>query len=203
MNQMTTLLIATRNRDKGREVQEMLGDLGVSIKTLEDFPQVGEIEEDADTLEGNALKKAKEAYRATGLPTIADDTGLEVGYLNGEPGVYSARYAGSRATYAENCAKLLKRLRGVPPRRRNARFRSVIAFSSGEGRTRVVEGICSGVITEAPRGQNGFGYDPVFLPTGHSATFGEMSPEQKNRVSHRARAIAELRTILPSLLAET
>jgi XTP/dITP diphosphohydrolase len=200
---MKTLLIATRNRDKAREFQEMLGDLDVIIKTLDDFQQVGEIDEDADTLEGNALKKAREAYRLTGVPSVADDTGLEVGYLNGEPGVYSARYAGPGATYDDNCAKLLRHLRGVPPRRRNARFRCVIAFIPNEGTTRLVDGVCRGVITETPKGQNGFGYDPVFLPIGHGSTFGEMTLEEKNTVSHRARAIAELRRVLPAVLAET
>jgi len=198
---MTTLLLATRNPDKTREFQEMLGDLSVAIKTLEDFQQVGEIYEDADSLEGNALKKAREAYHATGVPSIADDTGLEVGYLNGAPGVYSARYAGPRATYADNCEKLLRDMRGVPPRRRAARFRCVIAFVKEEGQFRLVEGVCRGVITEAPRGESGFGYDPVFLPIGQGATFGEMVPDEKNAVSHRARAIAELRRILPALLA--
>jgi XTP/dITP diphosphohydrolase len=200
---MTILLIATRNRDKAHEFREMLGDLSVTIKTLDDFPQVGEVDEDADTLEGNALKKAREAHRATGVPSIADDTGLEVGYLNGAPGVYSARYAGPRATYGDNCAKLLRNMRGVPPRRRGARFRCVIAFVREEGKSRLVDGICRGVITEAPKGQNGFGYDPVFLPLGHTATFGEMTPDEKNGVSHRARAIAELRRILPALLGQT
>ena len=197
---MPSILIATRNRDKAREFQELLSDWPIVIKTLDDFQHVGEIEEDADSLEGNALKKAREAYRATGVPAIADDTGLEVGYLNGAPGVHSARYAGPRATYADNCKKLLREMRGVPPRRRGARFRCVIAFVQGEEEFRLMEGICRGVITEAPRGKNGFGYDPVFLPTRRRATFGEMTPAEKNAVSHRALAIAELRKMLPALL---
>jgi len=197
---MPSILIATRNRDKAREFQELLSDWPIVIKTLDDFQHVGEIEEDADSLEGNALKKAREAYRATGVPAIADDTGLEVGYLNGAPGVHSARYAGPRATYADNCKKLLREMRGVPPRRRGARFRCVIAFVQGEEEFRLMEGICRGVITEAPRGKNGFGYDPVFLPTRRRATFGEMTPAEKNAVSHRALAIAELRKMLPTLL---
>ncbi len=197
---MPSILIATRNRDKAREFQELLSDLPVAIKTLDNFQHVEEIEEDADSLEGNALKKAREAYRATGVPAIADDTGLEVGYLNGAPGVHSARYAGPRATYTDNCKKLLREMRGVPPRRRGARFRCVIAFVQGEEEFRLVEGICRGVITEAPRGKNGFGYDPVFLPTRRRATFGEMTPAEKNAVSHRALAIAKLRKMLPALL---
>ena len=111
---------------------------------------------------------------------MADDTGLEVGYLNDAPGVYSSRYAGPQASYAENCDLLLRRLRGVPPRRRMARFRSVIAFIPHEGSEELLEGVVRGVITEAPRGAQGFGYDPVFLPEGHHRTFGEMTPDEKN-----------------------
>jgi len=198
---MASLLVATNNRHKAEEIEALLRELSVSVKTLSDFPQVGTIEENAATLEGNALKKAREAFRATALPTIADDTGLEVGYLNDAPGVYSSRYAGPQASYAENCTLLLRRLRGVPPRRRMARFRSVIAFISREGKEDLVEGIVRGVILEAPRGGQGFGYDPVFLPEGHDCTFAEMSLEEKNRISHRAMALARLKPLLVASLS--
>lgn len=198
---MASLLVATNNRHKAEEIEALLRELSVSVKTLSDFPQVGTIEENAATLEGNALKKAREAFRATALPTIADDTGLEVGYLNDAPGVYSSRYAGPQASYAENCTLLLRRLRGVPPRRRMARFRSVIAFISREGKEDLVEGIVRGVILESPRGGQGFGYDPVFLPEGHDRTFAEMSLEEKNQISHRALALARLKPLLISSLA--
>jgi len=198
---MTSLLVATNNRHKADEIQAILREISVSVKTLLDFPQLGPTEEDAATLEGNALKKAREAFRATAVPTIADDTGLEVGYLNDAPGVYSSRYAGPQASYAENCALLLERLRGVPPRRRMARFRSVIAFISREGKEELVEGIVRGVILESPRGGQGFGYDPVFLPEGHDRTFAEMSLEEKNQISHRALALARLKPLLISSLA--
>jgi XTP/dITP diphosphohydrolase len=197
---METLLVATNNRHKAEEIQDLLRDLAISVKTLRDFPVVGAIEEDAATLEGNALKKARQAFRATSLPTIADDTGLEVGYLNGAPGVYSSRFAGPQASYADNCALLLQRLRGVPPRRRMARFRSVIAFIPREGSAQLVEGIVRGVILETPRGTQGFGYDPLFLPQGYDRTFAEMPLDEKNRISHRALALARLKPVLAEAL---
>ena len=191
---MTTLLVATGNRHKADEIRALLAT--VHVRTLEEFPQVGAIEEDQPTLEGNALKKARQAFRVTSIPTIADDTGLEVGYLNDEPGVFSSRYAGPGATYADNVRLLLRRLRGVPPRRRMARFRTVIAFIPGPGREQLVEGIVRGVIAEEPRGTGGFGYDPVFIPEGHTRTFAEMTLEEKNRVSHRAMALGRLKPLL-------
>lgn len=192
----TQLLIATRNRHKAAEFQDMVRDLGISIITLHDVPSAGEIDEDADTLEGNAVKKAREAFRLTGMPSIGDDTGLEVHYLNDEPGVFSSRYAGPGATYADNCRKLLKNLRGVPPRRRAARFRCVLAFVPSMNAVEVVDGECRGTIVEAPRGNNGFGYDPVFLPAGHSRTFAEMDPALKNTISHRALAFQRMKAVL-------
>lgn len=197
---MAALLVATNNPHKAEEIRSLLQDLSVTISTLADFPQVGPIEEDAPTLEGNALKKARQSFRATGIMTVADDTGLEVGYLNDAPGVYSSRYAGPGASYADNCALLLKRLRGVPPRRRMARFRSVIAFLREDGSEELVEGIVRGTILEAPRGHQGFGYDPVFLPDGYVRTFAEMTLEEKNQISHRARALANLKPLLAASL---
>lgn len=193
---MSDLLIATRNRDKAREFAALLGDLPVSIRTLNDVDGVPDIVEDADTLEGNAIKKARMAFERTGFPSVADDTGLEVGYLQGAPGVYSSRYAGPGATYADNVRKLVRALKGVPPRRRNARFRCVIAFVASGGVLEVVEGACPGLILEAPRGSGGFGYDPVFLPDGHQNTFAEMDLATKNSLSHRARAALAMRPIL-------
>ena len=127
---------------------------------------------------------------------MADDTGLEVGYLQGAPGVYSSRYAGPGASYADNVRKLIGALKGVPPRRRNARFRCVMAFVSSSGVLEVVEGSCPGSIIEAPRGNGGFGYDPVFLPDGHRQTFAEMDLATKNELSHRARAALAMRPVL-------
>jgi len=178
----------------------MLDDLGVVIATLDGYLQVGEIIEDADTLCGNALKKAREVFRLTGVPSLADDTGLEVHYLNDAPGVFSSRYAGPGATYHDNVQKLLRSMRGVPERRRAALFRCVLAFVAAEGKEEIVEGVCRGAIIEVPRGTNGFGYDPVFLPDGYQTTFAEMDLAVKNRVSHRGLAIQELKKILPRYL---
>jgi XTP/dITP diphosphohydrolase len=186
---MKQLLLATNNKHKAEEFKVLLGDLGVEILTLDRFPAIGEVVEDAETIEGNAEKKAEEVFRATNLPTLADDSGLEVHYLDREPGVYSSRYAGPDATYASNCRKLLLKLRGVPPRRRSARFRCVLCFIAPDGVRNTEEGICRGTIIESPRGTGGFGYDPVFLPDGQSKTLAEMTPEEKNSLSHRARAV--------------
>jgi XTP/dITP diphosphohydrolase len=190
------ILLASQNRNKAEEFRELLRGLPVELLTLEAFPQVGPIEEDAPTLEGNALKKAREVFRQTGIPALADDTGLEVRYLNDAPGVFSSRFAGPGATYAENVRKLLQTMRGVPPRRRGARFRAVLAFIPAAGREEIAEGIVNGVILESPRGAGGFGYDPVFLPHGHSRTYAEMDLAEKNQVSHRARAMERMKEIL-------
>ncbi|HXX62620.1 MAG TPA: RdgB/HAM1 family non-canonical purine NTP pyrophosphatase [Bacteroidota bacterium] len=193
---MKKLVVATHNRDKTREFSELLSDLGVEVLTLDAFPTVGQIVEDAPTLEGNALLKANAVHRASGLPSLADDTGLEVYYLNGEPGVFSSRYSGVGATYAQNVAKLLTRMRGVPPRRRAARFRCVLAFASASGSPVTVEGICPGQITERARGVNGFGYDPIFLPDGQHLTLAQMDIVLKNTLSHRALAMQQIKPFL-------
>ena len=190
------ILLATHNRDKAREFEGILGDLGIELLTLDAFPLVGPIQEDGLTLEENALKKAVEVQRQTGLPSLADDTGLEVSYLNDAPGVYSSRFAGPGASYADNVQKLLASLRGVPPRRRGARFRTVLAFVPAPGQHELAEGTVHGVITESARGAGGFGYDPVFLPDGFTETFAEMTMQTKNSISHRARAGARMKDIL-------
>jgi XTP/dITP diphosphohydrolase len=186
------LLLATHNTDKAQEFESLLTGLGVGVLTLEAFPSIGPIEENAGTLEGNALVKAEAVFRATGLPSLADDTGLEVHYLNGAPGVMSARYAGEGATYAENVALLLRNLRGVPERRRASRFRCVLAFIVPGMPPLTEEGICRGRILERPRGEGGFGYDSVFLPVDETESFAEMPPARKNALSHRGRAIGRM-----------
>ncbi|MBP1649777.1 MAG: Non-canonical purine pyrophosphatase [Bacteroidetes bacterium] len=197
---MSKLLLATRNKHKAEELQAMLNDLGLEVVTLDAYPQVGEILEDAGTIEGNALKKAKEVFGLIGVPAIADDTGLEVFYLNKAPGVYSSRYAGPDATYADNCRKLLGSMKGVPPRRRGAQFRCVLAFVAPGMAPILEEGICRGSITEEPHGEGGFGYDPVFLPDGYTQTFAEMLPDVKNTISHRSVALQKMKDTLKSHL---
>jgi XTP/dITP diphosphohydrolase len=194
------LVLATHNKHKAEELQAMLKDLGVEVLTLDAFPQVAEIVEDAETIEGNAIKKAKEVSELTGLPAMADDTGLEVFYLNKAPGVYSSRYAGPGATYADNCRKLLATLKGVPPRRRGAQFRCVLALVAQGMSPILEEGICRGTIIESPRGEGGFGYDPIFLPDGYMQTFAEMPLDVKNGLSHRGRALQKMREKLESRL---
>jgi XTP/dITP diphosphohydrolase len=190
------LVLATHNLDKTKELLPYLADLDVDILTLDQFPQIGPIAETARTLEGNAALKAEAVYKSTGLPSLSDDTGLEVYYLNGAPGVHSSRFAGEEATYADNVRKLLKAMRGVPQRRRAARFRTVMSFlAPGRGLVSV-EGICRGSILENPAGKAGFGYDPVFLPDGQSLTFAQLSTEEKNGFSHRGRALVAIRPIL-------
>lgn len=195
------ILLATRNPDKVRELAALLGDLGIRIRTLADFPTAPEVEEDGTTCEANALKKARETASATGLPSVADDTGLEVDALGGRPGVFAARYAGANATYEDNCRKLLKELAGVPPARRTARFITVAALAMPGGHTRVATGTLGGVIAEACAGSQGFGYDPLFFVPELGRTLAELTAEEKNRISHRAKAFRSMADILRPLAA--
>lgn len=193
------LVLATRNPDKGRELDAMLGDLGIRIRTMAEFPGAPDVVEDGATCRENAVKKAVSAQRFTGLTAIADDTGLEVAELGGRPGVHAARYAGEKATYADNCRKLLTELAGVPPERRGARFVTVAAIAYPDGRVEVTEGVLEGRITEAQQGTGGFGYDPVFFVPEMGRTLAELSPVEKNQISHRARAFQSAKKLLRSM----
>jgi XTP/dITP diphosphohydrolase len=197
---MKQLLLATNNSNKITELRSLLADVPAELLTIDRFPQVTLPTEDKDTLEENAVKKAEEVYRQTRIPTLADDSGLEVEYLNNAPGVYSSRYAGPGATYADNCKRLLWELRGLPPRRRGARFRCVIAFVTGDGGTESAEGDCTGSIIETARGANRFGYAPIFVPAGQPLTLAEMDPDFKNKLSHRGKAIQNIRPTLLKFL---
>ena len=190
------LVLATRNRHKGEELAALLGDLGITIRTLDEFPDAPEVVEDGDTCEANAVKKARAIADFTGLPAVADDTGLEVDALGGRPGVYAARYAGEDATYEDNCRKLLRELMGVPREQRTARFLTVAAIALPSAGTRVAQGTLDGVITEEASGTLGFGYDPVFLIPALGKTLAQLSADQKNTISHRAKAFAKMREIL-------
>jgi len=184
------LVIATRNRGKSSEIRRVLRDFPVQVKDLNDFGPLPEPVEDGATFEENAYKKAGFTAKVLGLPALADDSGLEVEALGSEPGVYSARYAGPAATDAENNLKLLDAMRGVENRK--ARFRCVLSLAVPSGPALTYEAFCEGVIVDSPRGENGFGYDPLFLYPPLGKTFAEMSGEEKLSVSHRGRALKEL-----------
>ncbi|MBT8042083.1 MAG: XTP/dITP diphosphatase [Kiritimatiellales bacterium] len=181
------LIIATRNAHKLEEIRSIFNFQELEVLSAFDFPDIPDVVEDRDTLEGNAVKKAVEIAQATGCWALADDSGLEVEALGGAPGVYSARYAGEECSYADNNEKLLRELSGKESR--SARFRTVIALSDPGGSAQTVDGECPGVIIEELRGENGFGYDPLFVPDGYSETFAELDSEVKNRISHRAQAL--------------
>jgi len=192
---MKQIVLATRNSHKIRELKFLLNGLPLEVLTLKDFPQIGPLVEDGSTFEENALRKARQVFQQTNLATLADDSGLEVFFLNGRPGVYSARYAGVGATDEANNVRLLEEMRGVAPRRRTAQFRAVLAFV-GKGFEIARDGICPGGLVEYPTGSNGFGYDPLFMPAGFSITYAQLTAEEKNRISHRSRAFDKMKPIL-------
>ena len=194
------LLAATHNPDKLREIQQILDGSGWEAVGLDRFSPYSDPPEDGLTLLDNALSKAREGFRRTGLISLADDTGLEVDALDGRPGVRSARYAGENASYQDNVSLLLRELDGVPPAGRTARFRCVMALV-GQGVERWWKGTAEGVILTEPRGASGFGYDPVFWSPELGMTFAEASPAEKNRVSHRGRALRGLIKVLAELKA--
>ncbi|CUS99056.1 RdgB/HAM1 family non-canonical purine NTP pyrophosphatase [Candidatus Kryptobacter tengchongensis] len=200
------LVLATKNKHKVEEIKQILkiyldDELYSQIEILSagDFIGVPEIEEDGKTYIENALKKAKEIHKFTGLPSIADDSGIEVDFLNGEPGVYSARYAGLRATDEENNRKLLKKLEGVPLEKRTATFKCVIAYVN-KNEEKIFEGETKGKVIFEPRGMGGFGYDPLFVPDGYELTYAEMPEDLKNKISHRSKAIQKFAEFLTLIL---
>ena len=193
------IVLATHNHDKETELQYSLRGLDVDICLLSEYPDIGEIEETGTTLLENSLLKARTVHDRTGLPAIADDTGLEIDALDGAPGVYSARFAGLNATYEDNVNKLLSVMENVPDDMRSARFRTVISFVD-EIQELWTEGFIDGKITEFPRGNMGFGYDPVFYVPRLEKTFAELSTDEKNKISHRGIALQKLRKILVNVL---
>jgi XTP/dITP diphosphohydrolase len=192
------LVIATKNRGKSAEIRSFLKDFPVELKDLNDFGPIPEVVEDGENFEENAYKKAGFTAKVLGLPTLADDSGLEVEALGGTPGVYSARYSGPDATDSANNAKLLSELSGIENRK--ARFCCVLSLAVPSGQALTYEAFCEGVILPSPRGENGFGYDPLFLYPETGKTFAEMSLEEKLLVSHRGRALADLRREFPKVL---
>lgn len=189
----TRVVLATANPDKAREIRDVLGAVGLASGLVPRPDDVPDVDETGETLEDNARLKAVALCDATALPAIADDTGLDVDALGGAPGVRSARYAGEGATYVDNVTKLLRELDGVPPARRGARFVTVAIMRWPDGREVVARGEVHGTIITSPRGDGGFGYDPVFVPDeGDGRTFAEMSAGEKHALSHRGRAFLAL-----------
>ncbi|MBD3385030.1 XTP/dITP diphosphatase [candidate division KSB1 bacterium] len=192
---MQTLLLATRNPDKIKEIKQVLSHLPLKIISAVDLKNLPEVVEDQPTLKGNAIKKATTLSKSSALLSLADDTGLQVDALDGAPGVYSSRYAGERASYDDNVTKLLKEMQGVAENRRTARFRCVMALADGD-KIETVEGVCEGLILKVKRGDKGFGYDPVFYTPVYNKSFAEISLEEKNKISHRGIALDKIRTLL-------
>ena len=193
------LLIATHNRGKLREYAEILNGLPLELATLDDAGITHDVEETGATFQENARLKALTYARQSGLLALADDSGLEVDALGGAPGVYSKRYAGAGKSNAERNAYLLEQLRDVPRKGRAARFRCVIVIANAQGETWMSEGTCEGEIAFAPRGTNGFGYDPIFIVRGGKRHLAEYSSEEKNKISHRGRAAVGARKQLQDL----
>ena len=198
MDRTTTLVIATRNAGKTAEIRQLLKDYPVTLKNLDDFGPIPEVEENGTTFEENAYKKASFTARVLGVPALADDSGLVVDALGGAPGIYSARYGGPGATDAQRCRKLLTEMQSRTDRR--AAFECVISIAVPTGPALTYEARCEGRITEAPAGENGFGYDPIFYFPPAKKTFAQMSREEKGKVSHRGKALIELRSEFEKVL---
>ena len=197
------LVLATRNEGKVREIGEILKDqTGIELWSLRNYPDTPEVVEDGTTYEENAIKKASVLAEYTGHLTIADDSGLAVDALDGAPGVHSARYAGENASDQDRITKLLNALQEASDERRSARFICAVAIAVPLVRVEVVRGVCEGRIICAPRGESGFGYDPIFVPVGYDKTFAELGDEIKNRISHRAKALDEARKLLSEMNPE-
>lgn len=195
------LLIATRNHNKKKELAEMLSTCNIEVLTLDEIESLPEVEEDGETFADNAIKKAKTIAILSGYHCLADDSGLVVDALGGEPGVYSARYAGKNADDHKNNQKLLKRMENIEEGRRTARFVCVIAVSDPQGNVETVQGVCEGRIGLIPSGTRGFGYDPLFIPLAYTKTFAELSAEEKNSISHRGQALKGIKPVLHSIFS--
>ena len=195
------IVIATHNQDKLKEIQREIDGFKWEVVSLSAFPEILEIVEDGKTLVENALIKAREVFKKTGLPTISDDTGLEVDALDGAPGVYTARYAGEDCSYEDNVNKMLKDMHKVPMPNRTAMFKTVMVFKD-ENEELIVEGVVKGIISRETRGEDGFGYDPIFYVPENNKTFAEMTMSEKNKISHRGNAIRNLINELKSRYPE-
>lgn len=191
------ILIATRNKGKVKEFKALFNKYGIKIESLDDLnEQIPDVEETGTTFEQNARLKAEEIASLLNRPVIADDSGLVIDGLNGEPGVYSARYSGTNATDQKNNEKVLEKLGNISKDQRTARFVSVLAFTIPGEETIFTEGICEGEIGFTPEGENGFGYDPIFIPNGYSVTLAQLPIEEKNKISHRYHALNKLENVI-------
>jgi len=196
---MMKLVLATHNKDKITEIKALMQELPVEIYTFSDFDHFPDVVEDKDTLEGNAEKKAREIFEITGMPAMADDTGLFVDAINGEPGVFSSRYAGENVTYADNREKLLKEMSDIPAEKRDAVFKTVIVLIVNKNEKYIVEGCCEGYIGVEEKGTMGFGYDPIFYLHDSRKSFAELEVEEKNKISHRGRALQKIKKVLEKI----
>lgn len=197
---MVKLVLATRNEDKIKEIKKILGSLPIEFLSLKQFPHLPKVIEDGKTFQENAVKKAKLVARFTGEVTLADDSGLEVGALNGVPGVYSSRFAGEGCTYVDNNRKLLELMRDIPEGKRKATFRCVLALVTPVGEIKTVEGKIEGKISRRILGKYGFGYDPVFIVPHYGKTFAQLGPRIKNRISHRAQALIKIKKVISKIV---
>jgi len=197
---MVTIALATRNQGKVREFQALLAGLAVELRALDQFPHVSVLPETGDSFAANATSKATTVARLTGHTALADDSGLEIDALGGAPGVNSATFLGPKATDEDRNTWVLGRLRDLPEGLRTARYRAVVAVATPDGDARTFEGVCEGRIAEGPRGAEGFGYDPIFFVPAYGRTMGELTPDLKNRISHRAKALEAARGYLETLV---
>ncbi|MFD1781084.1 XTP/dITP diphosphatase [Fredinandcohnia salidurans] len=193
---MKEIMIATKNKGKVKEFRDLFASKGIDVKSLVDYPNIEDIEETGVTFAENAQIKAEAIAKKLHIPVIADDSGLAIDYLEGRPGVYSARYAGEHKNDVDNLNKVLEELKGVPDEKRTARFHCALALAIPGEKTEIVEGTCEGVITDTPVGENGFGYDPIFFVPVKGKTMAELSKDEKNLISHRGNALRKLDELL-------
>ncbi|KIL46245.1 XTP/dITP diphosphatase [Jeotgalibacillus campisalis] len=197
---MKKVLIATANKGKAKEFESLFAPLGFEVTTLLDYPEMEEVEETGETFKENAILKAEAASNQFKVMAIADDSGLLIDALNGDPGVYSARYAGKEKNDEENIKKVLRNLQGIPAEKRTARFHCTLAVSVPGEKTLTVTGECEGMITTEKLGDGGFGYDPIFWIEDQSCTLAQMTREEKSAISHRGKALEKLKEVLPKII---
>ncbi|WP_010678337.1 XTP/dITP diphosphatase [Bacillus timonensis] len=193
---MKEIMIATKNRGKVKEFRDLFASKGIDVKSLLDFPNIEDIEETGSTFAENAQIKAEAIAKKLNIPVISDDSGLAIDYLDGRPGVYSARYAGEHKNDFDNLNKVLNELQGVPDEQRTAKFHCALALAIPGEKTQIVEGTCEGIITAKPVGENGFGYDPIFFVPEIGKTMAELSKDEKNQISHRGVALRKMDKLL-------